>query len=804
MKIYVVSLFLVIFLYTDYTCAQYGMMRDSKIAGVDHEVLFVKSIFAKIEDNINVTYRDTELQLRTLVKNMQKQPYSKQHSSEFIKSLNNIITGFRYQVSLQKKYAFIEYFGDLDQENNVLLRQDQNLFVKVVDEIVQEAIVRMEALGLALTSQISSSATPVTLNHNVFDSSLQSGLWYGQMQQAHQQAAGNEWWSSLQNQANVNSLFKTFKDEYSKALHKEINTQANKFIQGLGLDVAKLIGQGVGKIIPSSIPALNKQLQGLQNMLEKNDIASLMQITTNGAVLALKKAIRLQSIVYPPKNPVKVRENALLCDDEKLYIKNRTKIVQKVLREEFGIDKPLRIAFCCSGGGNRAMVGTLGILLAAARSSFLQASMYCAGLSGSTWTISTWAYLYSKGYLNKKNYETSLLDMQKSFDVTLDDPSMMQVGSTGWYTVPLLDQEMNRVFAAQLVERYGYSDQLSIVDIWGASIGNYTLNLVGPDRLQVCWSELRSACKQGLIPLPLCSAAFDTRSAVGKATEPSDVSYDFFETGPFEAGSTVLGYVPIQYMGCQFAHGMLQEDMMQPEYPLSFWQGVYGSAFGLTLNDALDKGLKPVVVDVLSYKIKLPVAFWVKTIIDAASKKVVTEKNIRDKRIEWNHVRLKNYSIGMTNSLLKSDQTIDLFDGGIAFNIPFPLLTDRKDRAVDVIIVYDSNPGDVDSLHDFTKYCKRKKISMPDMSATTKQDVMSRVMTVFNDPRMVKTYNKNQPTILYFPTPVDVKKPPYITMNFKYTKTDIQHLMDVVHEAFESQVLTMKKILKMVAAQRHA
>ena len=97
--------------------------------------------------------------------------------------------------------------------------------------------------------------------------------------------------------------------------------------------------------------------------------------------------------------------------------------------------------------------------------------------------------------------------------------------------------------------------------------------------------------------------------------------YEWFESGPFEAGSKVLGYVPVQYFGSIFNHGDIVSELVCPEYPLSFYLGVYGSAFSLSINDLIEKGLKNPSIDVLGQSVQIPVAEWVKQMIQENTEK---------------------------------------------------------------------------------------------------------------------------------------------------------------------------------------
>ena len=50
---------------------------------------------------------------------------------------------------------------------------------------------------------------------------------------------------------------------------------------------------------------------------------------------------------------------------------------------------------------------------------------------------------------------------------------------------------------------------ITIVDIYGALIGNFALKQAGAKRLNMTWSSVCQEAKRGLIPWPLCSSVFD-------------------------------------------------------------------------------------------------------------------------------------------------------------------------------------------------------------------------------------------------------------------------------------------------------
>jgi phospholipase A2 len=456
------------------------------------------------------------------------------------------------------------------------------------------------------------------------------------------------------------------------------------------------------------------------------------------------------------------------------------------------------MAFCCSGGGNRAMIGTMGIFQAAAKAKILQASMYMAGLSGSTWLIAPWSYLYLQGKLNK-DFEVSLQQIVQNWITVLNDANMVQAAH-GICTPACLKGKQAVNFSKQVALRLAYNEPISAVDLYGAMVGNYALDVVGDDKLKVNWSSIAKNLENADIPLPICSSVFDLNMP-SPTVSKEHRQYGWYEFTPFQTGGTEIGYIPAQYLGSRFVKGQLDISPGQlcPEYPLSFILGVCGSAFTLSLDDAVDKGLPNLNFKVGLNEVSLPIDNWVRSVLDEG-----TENDIRGKRIDNLHARFSNFSMNVPTSVLKNEETFGLFDAGLNFNFPLPVLLDRIDRNIDIVFIYDSNPGDAPAFKGAAAYYKRKKnISVPDMSKATNKSLMTHAMTVFNDPRK-KNYDEKIPTFLYFPTRAfDVSKAPYITTNFKYTQEQMEKLINVMDDAFTLQVPEIKKIMQLVAKARH-
>ena len=628
------------------------------------------------------------------------------------------------------------------------------------------------------------------------------------------------------NQAEADTFSSSAVDSVGRIMSTFLKNFAEKVLEESGNKIAREVKGSMSDYVGETLYGSSGSVADAKKKIEKskssyssciptfsNDtgmscapaLSGVLDSESVGAQL-LKKAIKLQ---YPvpvveQHQQVTVQRTAALSSEEKVFLRNRDKVVQQVLQEHFQIDRPLRIAFCCSGGGNRAMIGTLGLLTAATRYNFLQATTYLVGLSGSTWMIAPWCYMHTRNILSA-DYQSSLDQLKTMLTNELDYDCVMQAASI--CTPPALTDSSQRVFAQNLSKRFAYNKPLSAVDIFGALLGNFALSKVGSASLDVTWSSISKDIQNGKTPLPLCAAGVDIGT-------PTRSKYEFFETNPFQAGSRSLGYIPIWSLSSQFNRGIITDRLL--EYPLSFYLGVYGSAFSLALNDVIDRIPQPTFT-VMGQPIQIPVNNWIRNALDD------TNRNIRANRTTFNHAQFFNYSYGMPSSPLKNKEMLALFDAGIYINLPIPLLFERTERNVDVVILYDSNDTDIHSLTDALSYLRVRGLRVPDPKSITSKEFMEQPMLVINDPRNA-LYDASMPTFFYFRTPnQDIAKPPYnintkkypeiikpidksefpyITPNFKYPKKLFDNLFVTMEAIFESQVPVLKDVFRLVAQKK--
>jgi hypothetical protein len=567
-----------------------------------------------------------------------------------------------------------------------------------------------------------------------------------------------------------------------------------------------VLGSVAGGIIDAVKPLVSRvgvaELKNLPKKLNKEGLSELESDNRDPALELLKSSIRFLNPSFQPSEPITVQENMDLGKEELTFLNNRLPKIQKVLKNEFGIDQPLKISWCFSGGGVRAMFVTQAMMASAAKHKILDASIYMAGLSGSTWMIAPWCYLYLKGYLSK-NLETSFNQVLKNLEACLsDDSKFIPIPKASFYGPPLLSSELSASFSSDLAMRFGFNQPLSVVDIYGPLVGDFALKKAGKNRLDITWSSICKEAQYGITPWPLCASTFELKQSNLSRGKQAGKQYEWFEMSPSQAGSGLVGYVPVKFLGSKFQDGKLITNSICPEYSMAFFLGMYGSAFAaLSANLIIEKKVEEVAFIVHGVSITIPVDKWVRAILNEAF-----GQDAGSARHEKIHAQFSNYSQGLRSSILRNESMIGVFDAAADFNFPLPLLFDRLDRVQDVVFMIDSIDVDINDFKSAMNYFNRNGIEeIPDISNLTRDELLASAMTVFNDPRDAKEYDKNRSTIIYFPTrDIDTSmSSPFFTMNFKYTPEQIAQLTGNVSAAFESQVPEIKNIFKLVAEQKY-
>ena len=405
--------------------------------------------------------------------------------------------------------------------------------------------------------------------------------------------------------------------------------------------------------------------------------------------------------INPYKDTVaRVRVGNELNTHEREFLAKRQPKVKKALEKMLNrsLDGKFvpNIAIVASGGGYRAMLGTIGSLLAIENIGLLDASTYITGLSGGTWAIAPWI---STG-MSIKNYREYV---QKTIQTDIRVASVSEAKN-------IIDM---------LSVKLAFDEPITTVDIFGGLLANRLLNHYGTDAQRVYLSQQADRLKNADVPYPIYTA-IDARQAV--AQEPH-----WFEYTPHEIGSPHFGvYVPTWAYGRLFNNG--QSTNFAPEQSLGFLMGTWGSAYGVHFGRAWDE-----IVD------KIPGT----TIKGYVERKLIDPNS--GKRVDSAWAEIYNFMFGMSGQELKERKTLKFVDAGIDFNLPYaPISGERPERKADIMVFLDFSGGSLfGGMKKTEEYARRKGLKFPKVDY---KDLDKKAISIFMD----KT-DPSVPVVIYFP-----------------------------------------------------
>ncbi|KAM8889339.1 cytosolic phospholipase A2-like [Synchiropus picturatus] len=263
-----------------------------------------------------------------------------------------------------------------------------------------------------------------------------------------------------------------------------------------------------------------------------------------------------------------LRFNQTLCDKEKQFRQSRRERVMLGIKKLLDMEKPRFlpsspdqvpvIAVAGSGGGFRAMVGLSGVMKALFESGVIDCVTYMAGLSGSTWYMST---LYSHPdfpNIGPKEINKELMQRVSSNPLRL-----------------LLPQHITNYIHA-LWSKKNSGQPVTFTDIFGMLIGETLI----PARMDIKLSEIQERVNQAQCPLPLFTC-------LHVKPDVSELMFaDWVEFSPYEIGMAKYGtFMTPDLFGSKFFMGTAVKKY--EENPLHFLMGVWGSAFSILFNRVL-------------------------------------------------------------------------------------------------------------------------------------------------------------------------------------------------------------------------
>uniref|UniRef100_A0A3B3RX20 Phospholipase A2 n=1 Tax=Paramormyrops kingsleyae TaxID=1676925 RepID=A0A3B3RX20_9TELE len=472
-----------------------------------------------------------------------------------------------------------------------------------------------------------------------------------------------------------------------------------------------------------------------------------------------------------------LRLSLALCDKEKLFQKARRQKVmlgmQKLLNTEKSCFLPTTpqevpvIAVMGSGGGFRAMVGFAGVMKALFESGVLDCTTYIAGLSGSTWCMST---LYSHPDFPTKSPGEINQELKKR-----------------------LANSPLRLLTLQHVSQYIYALQskmaagqpVGFTDIFGMFIGKALI----PGCMDMKLSQMAKKVDDAQNPLPLftCLHVKPDVSALSFA--------DWVEFSPYEIGMPKYGtFMTPDLFGSKFFTGSVVKRF--EESPLHFLMGLWGSAFSILFSRLMGSPCGGMITLYFMAHTSWPPLWLFFCVRNAAqiqgssswnwaqrmlarigNASIFRSRGCRTGRVhnfmqglKLSHtvqsstpkesapemkkatkVRDHNEFNSIHEPLDLTSKKIHVVDSGLSFNLPYPLIL-RPERGVDLIISFDYSERESDSTSPFEelllaeKWAHLNKLPFPKIDPTVFEGEGLKECYVFKP----EDGQRNCPTIIHF------------------------------------------------------
>jgi len=415
-----------------------------------------------------------------------------------------------------------------------------------------------------------------------------------------------------------------------------------------------------------------------------------------------------------------VRTGNDFCLQEKKARQNRLQINKKAIEDflETKLDTSYNtptIGVCCSGGGFRAAVATLGLLKGLETIGLIDAVTYFSALSGSTWCLASWLC-----------QEISIEKLDAFLRFKLENA--------------LSSQKLEEGAIAKAIMRKACNGRhVSLADIWGGIMGNIFLDKNdGTFGQKTYLDELGKKTSSGLCPIPLFNAVI------------AEDEYHWMEFTPFEVGSTYLhAWVsPTDAFGKEFYNG-LTTDKKEGE-TLSTELGIFGSAFALSIGD-----IWPYVLDAIKKYISISSS------LPAGLSWLYNFGAYRFSEPECN-----NPTYGLSGFPLEHQKRITLVDAGLDCNLPMPPLLRRN---VNLYIICDATAdnlgGKTKELNKVINFVKSHDIPFPTINL---ENIEKKPFNIFYDEE-----NQTAPVVIYIPNRFDIS-----TLDLDYDKEEFSGVVN--------------------------
>ena len=456
-------------------------------------------------------------------------------------------------------------------------------------------------------------------------------------------------------------------------------------------------------------------------------VLSLLLITGIGYQIFGMQRVRnyAKNLLYSPKDFIKSREKVVLANPyaatvaelrfgnelhpkEREYREKRKPKVKDALERVLGVSLENKyvptISVICSGGGYRAMLGSIGSWSGLEQIGLLDAITYISTLSGSTWALGFW--------------------MSTGKTVTQLKKLVAQRIVKDFYKV---NKNGLTLMAHMLAVKIAFDQPYTTVDLFGAMLANNLLaGYYGKQCQMVHMSDQVAQINNGDMPFPIYTAVDGRAHVIGQAP--------WYEFTPLEIGSShYAAYVPTWAYGRHFNEGKSVD--YAPEQSLGFHFGVFGSAFGVHLGLAWERVIKDLTPSIF------------KTVIENS----LIKSGLDKARVFW--AKIPKYMFGTHDYDVVKDNDLKLVDAGIEFNLPYPPVSgERVERTSDILIFFDFFTLAKRNMYSLKKaegYARSKGLKFPVIDY---DKAVQKTISIFKD-----AHDPSVPVVIYMPRMSDAQ-----------------------------------------------
>jgi len=425
-----------------------------------------------------------------------------------------------------------------------------------------------------------------------------------------------------------------------------------------------------------------------------------------------------------------------ICQDEIDYIKKRKPTVKRALENFIGERLPYypQIGLCFSGGGYRAMIGSLGGILGASKIGLFDATTYVSSLSGSTWNIG--ALFLRNFFLQDKNF-------LKKFKKNLQD----RVSQNFWN---LKNINWLVILTALLKKLVAY-ETIKPADVWGTLVVDRVIGDLPQGGQNLSFENIRSFLeKTKMYPFPLFSTVI-------KDTFSTTKSYEWFEITPFTSGSQYLdGFISTKNLGSKFKYGTITQQ--REEEHINFLFGIFGSPYDFNAGDIL-----------LQIAFAIPENFPQKNKIVSYTRSMIKKYKLTKKNFLPSKIDNPTYKMPSSPYAKK---TLTLADAGFELNLSMPPLLRRKTNII--ICCDDSTDACKKGFPEMKlakQYADKHQLPFPSIDHYKQIDTNAFVFKWDKN----KERQERIPTVIYFTNPISES-----TLKLQYSKKEFNTLCGVM------------------------